>query len=438
MFSLRNTVIIFGLAVLVSASAYFVTHVDLPPWAGALSGSSVVLFALPSFFALVNWLGKRDAAVVIVTLAVLAIIIETAAILTGFPYGHFGYSDLLGFKLFGITPWTVAFAWSPLVLGAYAIAAKSFRSRWMRVLAVGTLLTSCDLVLDPGAVHLGFWRYSGGGGFYGVPLSNFAGWMISGAFAGVVMEILASRMRPLLPAPVQLVTSTVLILLYWTCVAAFAGLSVPIAVGLIMLIGVGAYWFLNYYSFDEMVVLIDDDGNHLGTASKYLIHDADTPLHKAFSVFLFNEKGELLLQQRAFSKKTWPGVWSNSCCGHQMLHENVESAVRRRLNDELRITRVELHLILPTYRYRAEKDGVVENEVCPVYVGFTAQSPRPNRKEVADIRWIPWEDADDVISRANGFSPWAVEELSLLRNDPHFRRIAASRIAGFRELRKAA
>jgi isopentenyl-diphosphate delta-isomerase len=376
--------------------------------------------------------------VVIAVLAVLAIVIETTAILTSFPYGHFDYSDLLGFKLFGVTPWTVAFAWSPLVIGAYAVAARYFDSFWLRVPVIAILLTAFDLVLDPGAVRLGFWRYAESEGFYGVPLSNFAGWLISGAIAGIVLELLVSRFKSILPAPVQLASSTILIVLYWTCVAAFTGLSVPVVIGSIVVIGLASFWLLNYYSFDEMVVLIDDDGNHLGTASKYLIHDAQTPLHKAFSVFLFNEKGELLLQQRAFSKKTWPGVWSNSCCGHQMLHESVENAVRRRLSDELRITRAELHLILPDYRYRAEKDGVVENEICPVFVGFTEQLPRPNRKEVADIRWIPWEETGTVISTANGFSPWAVEELALLKSDPLFHRIAASRIPGLQELRKAA
>jgi isopentenyl-diphosphate delta-isomerase len=121
-----------------------------------------------------------------------------------------------------------------------------------------------------------------------------------------------------------------------------------------------------------------------------------------------------------------------------MLHETVENAARRRLSDELRITRAELHLILPEFRYRAEKDGVVENEICPVFVGFTDQTPRPNHREVADIRWIPWAETGNVISTTNGFSPWAVEELGLLINDPRFRQIAASHIPGYRELRKAA
>ena len=129
---------------------------------------------------------------VIAVLAVLAIVIETTAILTSFPYGHFDYSDLLGFKLFGVTPWTVAFAWSPLVIGAHAVAARYFDSFWLRVPVIAILLTAFDLVLDPGAVRLGFWRYAESEGFYGVPLSNFAGWrprqksvqslLLSGAF----------------------------------------------------------------------------------------------------------------------------------------------------------------------------------------------------------------------------------------------------------------
>jgi isopentenyl-diphosphate delta-isomerase len=423
MFSLRNTAIIFGLAA-VSTSAYLISRADLTGWAGWLSALCVVLLSSPSIHALVRWLGKRDAVKVIAALILLAVIHGAAGVFIESLYGHPEQPGSLGSRSLIAADWEVASAWPALVAGAYAVAARYFDDRRLRVPAVTILSVAFAITFY--------------GGANGVAASNFAGWLISGTVAGFILEVAISRLRPLLPAPVQLSSGAMLIFFYWTCVAAFSGMWVPTLIGAIVLTGLAAFWRLKYYSFDEMVVLVDSDGNHLGTASKYSIHQADTPLHKAFSVFLFNEDGELLLQQRAHSKKTWPGVWSNSCCGHQMLHETPDNAVRRRLNDELRITSAELHLILPDYRYRAEKDGVVENEICPVFVGFTDQSPRPNRREVADVQWIPWEDAVEIISTANGFSPWAVEELTLLSNDPQFRRLATARIPGYNELKKAA
>jgi len=175
---------------------------------------------------------------------------------------------------------------------------------------------------------------------------------------------------------------------------------------------------------EELIVYCDESGTPAGTAPKLAAHNANTKLHLAFSVFLFNDKGELLLQQRALAKKTWPGVWSNSCCGHLMPGETVEAAARRRLKYELGLTVGELHMILPDFRYRAEKDGVVENEVCPVMVGTCLTEPQPNPDEVNDVKWVDWERfVVEVADPANGYSPWAIEEVELLQKEPKFREL---------------
>ncbi|CAN5147359.1 hypothetical protein BH20ACI2_BH20ACI2_28310 [soil metagenome] len=136
---------------------------------------------------------------------------------------------------------------------------------------------------------------------------------------------------------------------------------------------------------------------------------------------IFNEKGEVLLQQRALTKKTWPGVWSNSCCGHVMLHETIEAAAGRRLKYELGMSVDKLHLILPDFRYRAEKDGVVENEICPVFVAFANSQPVPNPDEVNDVKWVDWEPfMVDVADPANGYSAWAGDEVELLAENLQF------------------
>jgi isopentenyl-diphosphate Delta-isomerase len=169
----------------------------------------------------------------------------------------------------------------------------------------------------------------------------------------------------------------------------------------------------------ELVVLVEEQNNPIGTAPKAEVHHRDTPLHRAFSCFIFNARGELLLQQRAATKVTWPQVWSNSCCGHPLPGEALEAAVRRRLADELGIVEVELALALPDYRYRAEHLGVVENEICPVWVGASEQPPRPAPEEVMDLRWTPWETFVEGIARSREpfyeeLSPWCREETLLL------------------------
>ena len=172
----------------------------------------------------------------------------------------------------------------------------------------------------------------------------------------------------------------------------------------------------------ETVVLVDEHDNVIGTAAKRDVHHSETPLHRGFSVFVFDPDGRLLLQRRAWSKRTWPGAWSNSCCGHPALDESPEQAAARRLDFELGLTAVDLTLVLPEFRYRAEKDGVVENEICPVLVGFTDQQPSLNPDEVAETKWVEWEEFVDSFERAE-ISPWAVMEARELLSSPLFRSL---------------
>jgi isopentenyl-diphosphate delta-isomerase len=163
----------------------------------------------------------------------------------------------------------------------------------------------------------------------------------------------------------------------------------------------------------ELIVLVDDDGAPIGTAPKLASHHRDTPLHLAFSSYVFDQDGRFLLTRRALSKKTWPGTWTNSCCGHPAPGEAVEAAVRRRLADELGLTAVELVPLLPDFRYWAELDGVVENEICPVFGVRVEGDPVPNPDEVEEYRWVEWDAllADEV---PVDLSPWCRLQLELL------------------------
>lgn len=171
---------------------------------------------------------------------------------------------------------------------------------------------------------------------------------------------------------------------------------------------------------EELVVLVDEQNNVLGTAAKAEVHGHTTPLHRAFSTFIFNPKGELLLQQRSHLKKTWPLVWSNSCCGHPGLDESSVAAAKRRLNFELGLDITEIEEVAP-YRYCFTRYGVMENEICPIIVGFTDQEPKLNSDEVEAIRWVAWPSFLVELSKNEvGFSEWCIEETGILAGNDRF------------------
>ncbi len=165
------------------------------------------------------------------------------------------------------------------------------------------------------------------------------------------------------------------------------------------------------------VVLVDDAGTPLGTAPRTEVHTTTTPLHLAFSTYLFNARGEVLLTRRALGKKTWPGVWTNSCCGHPRPTESVEDAARRRIREELGLTVGPLVPLLPEFRYRAvDASGIVENEICPVYAGYvTDADPRPDPDEVSEWAWVAWDKfAAAITATPHVYSPWAALQVPLL------------------------
>jgi len=170
---------------------------------------------------------------------------------------------------------------------------------------------------------------------------------------------------------------------------------------------------------DEWVVLVDDDDRELGRARKDEVHCAATPLHRAFSLFLFDDARRTLLQRRATGKPTWPGIWSNACCGHPAPGESATDAVVRRCREELGVAPRELTLVLPKFRYRAELDGIVENELCPVFVARWDSAPlAPDADEVAATRWVDWERW--LAELPGDYSPWAVLEARELAASPAF------------------
>jgi isopentenyl-diphosphate Delta-isomerase len=173
-------------------------------------------------------------------------------------------------------------------------------------------------------------------------------------------------------------------------------------------------------NLDEKVALLDTSGATIGTMLKAVVHTESTPLHRAFSLFVFDQQNRLLVQQRSHLKKTWPLVWSNTCCGHPYVDESDEDAIKRRLTEELNWSVDGVELVSP-YRYRFERFGVVENEICPVYfarVTNTSQ-PIPNPDEVEAVQWIDWSDFLEELKQDKSgdeakWSDWCKEEAEIV------------------------
>jgi len=166
----------------------------------------------------------------------------------------------------------------------------------------------------------------------------------------------------------------------------------------------------------EQVVLLDEAGEVIGTADKLAVHSAETPLHLAFSCHVYSPSGSVLVTRRALGKLTWPGVWTNSFCGHPAPGESIEDSIVRRGRQELGITVTGVEVVLPDFRYRAvDASGIVENEVCPVYRAVTTDTVVANPDEVAEFAWVdPTALHDAAVAAPYAFSPWLGWQLEQL------------------------
>ncbi|MBS1730648.1 MAG: isopentenyl-diphosphate Delta-isomerase [Bacteroidetes bacterium] len=154
-----------------------------------------------------------------------------------------------------------------------------------------------------------------------------------------------------------------------------------------------------------MLFLVDKNDIITGTREKISVHQNGL-LHRAFSIFIFNEKHELLLQQRAFHKYHSGGLWSNSCCSHPVFGENIHQSIIRRLKEELAIT-CRTEFIFSFHYLTHFENGLIENEIDHVYMGVSRETPIPNRNEVAAWRYIKLDQLKEEISlQPEKFSYW--------------------------------
>jgi putative membrane protein len=209
-------------------AAYFATRFPDVPGASAGSYVSTFLIALPSAVALFRYLGPRRAAVSLLALSAFGYAVETVGVATGFPYGPFYYGDALGYKLAGLVPYLLPVSYAPLVVGAVAATWGASRAH-LHILAAALLLVLMDCVLDPGAASLGFWVWPEGGTYYGVPLSNYAGWLLSGVLAAAIF-LATGRWRS--TPPPGLLDSAIIALSFWTGVVILLGMILPTLLGI--------------------------------------------------------------------------------------------------------------------------------------------------------------------------------------------------------------
>ena len=167
----------------------------------------------------------------------------------------------------------------------------------------------------------------------------------------------------------------------------------------------------------EELILVDEQDNETGFLSKAAAHDGSGVLHRAFSVFLFNDAGQLLLQQRATGKRLWPGFWSNSCCSHPRRGESLDIATVRRLRDELNVEAQLEYAYKFTYQADFGEAGA-ENELCHVYLGRVTGEVQANASEIEATRFIGVAQLEEELAAGQTrFTPWFLMEWRALRDE---------------------
>lgn len=227
-------ILIFGVAFFLAS--WLVANVTIGGAVTWVSALFIVLLALPSFYYLIKWAGLRRGILILLFFAVFPIMIEAIGISTGLPYGPFYYTDQMGFKILGLVPWSVAFAFAPLILGSITIANRITKDARLAIPLSAAVLVAVDLVLDPAAVLLSIWVWVTPGPYYGIPITNYTGWFITALIASTIMHLLTSKKTRIAAEVPGFVASSLFIsLAFWTGFSVWTGLWVPVIAGFLLL-----------------------------------------------------------------------------------------------------------------------------------------------------------------------------------------------------------
>ena len=223
---------VFLMSVLFFISSFFMSRFNDVPNYSTISSIFIIIFAIPSYYTLVSHLDYRKGLSLIVFLSILPVLVEGLAVWTGFPYGRFEYGSRLGWLLFDLVPPTISFAYLPILLCSLYVS-----SQYSQNIVHFSILTSIfnllvDLVIDPAAVHIGFWTYTEGGIYFGVPLSNFLGWIITGTIYSAIFYLISGKES--LPLPSGTSVSLIWILSFWTGYLLISRLYLPSIISIIL------------------------------------------------------------------------------------------------------------------------------------------------------------------------------------------------------------
>lgn len=156
---------------------------------------------------------------------------------------------------------------------------------------------------------------------------------------------------------------------------------------------------------DNLIALVNLNDQVVGFSDKESVH-RDGELHRAFSIFVFNSKGELMIHKRALDKYHSPGLWTNTCCSHLPEGMEMDEACHLRLKEEMGF---DTNLSYVTkFHYRVEfGNGLIENEIDHIYIGIFNENPKPNALEVADYKWMTLEDVhNDIKQNSDSYTYW--------------------------------
>jgi len=237
----------FFIGLFVALSAFFVVLLDYQSSYVLISTLFMVVLAIPCYCYFVK-ATKRKGLVVLLLLSFFSMFIETLGVVTGFPYGFFNYTDKLGFFV-GVIPWTVSFGWVPLVIASWFLTEDFFNNKsWInknnrdwflllkKVVVGGFVLMVFDLVLDPGSISINFWEWGINGFYYGIPFSNFLGWIFSGAIGVLIIYLFV---KDKFGMSSNVLFSAFFGNLFWTVIVIMQGFVVPSIIGVSLLFYLG-------------------------------------------------------------------------------------------------------------------------------------------------------------------------------------------------------
>lgn len=204
---------------------------------------SLLIISLPLFFFLVSKFGWSTFLKLFISLSLFALLIEYIGLVTGWPYDEFVYTGNLGYKLFGILPWTVGISWAPLVIGSVAVVYSVTQKNILRIILPVFILVMFDLLLDPVAVSLGMWSYLHGGVYYNVPVQNFLGWAFSGLIGSLICFIILNKYPK--DKIRHLGYSFFINIIFWSIVAFGLGLDIPFIFGILLMVGSIVIYYKN-------------------------------------------------------------------------------------------------------------------------------------------------------------------------------------------------